>query len=428
MKDGLDVFENIETRFAEGFALCAEQGVKLPSAELRYSVLQTAHDDYGGYGHADDFAAAHLAYYLFRDLHSRTDEAPEAMTLLGDYFFSLFSKFLIPVDSVPLIDAFSERLTAQTTEVADGCEAETARMISAGGKRLRPSLAYLCYKMGSGSIGHIIGSGNRKSSVKSDTDRKPIMPLMTMLELMHTASLIHDDVVDDAHIRRGTGTINAAKGKAFAVNAGDFLLAKAMTQLHHYRGTGINEALAGVSAEMCLGEFQQRRTAFDLDAQSEYLYLLQIRRKTASLLAASCYCGALAGGLSEEHAEALRCFGERFGTAFQMLDDLKDYSDDAGKDAGQDIRSGIFTLPVLLLKDRLPDEIRKLLETRDKDEADICRIMDYVRSTDALLTAREQISRLSGEAMEALTLFPCPDRSEKSALIQLADSIIHFSK
>jgi geranylgeranyl pyrophosphate synthase len=248
-----------------------------------------------------------------------------------------------------------------------------------------------------------------------------------MLELMHTASLVHEDVVDDARIRRGAPTINATVDNPFAVKSGDFLLAKAMTKLHYYRGTGINETLADVSEQMCLGELQQQRTAFDLDAQSEYLYLLQIKRKTATLLAASCYCGALAAGMPKEDAEALWHFGERFGTAFQMIDDLMDFTEvSSGKQAGQDIRSGIFTLPILILKETFPEEIRVLLENKDKSEEDVQLIIEYVKNSDALALTKKRITRLTDEACGALTKFP--ESSAKDALIQLANSLVTLIK
>jgi geranylgeranyl pyrophosphate synthase len=248
-----------------------------------------------------------------------------------------------------------------------------------------------------------------------------------MLELMHTASLVHDDVVDDARIRRGAQTINARIDATFAVASGDFLLAKAMTKLHYYRGSGINETLADVSEQMCLGELQQQRTAFDLDAQSEYLYLLQIKRKTATLIAASCYCGVLAAGTTEEDAKILWHFGERFGTAFQILDDLMDYTGEvSGKQLGQDIRSGIFTLPILLLKETFPNHVRELLSSRDKKGDDVQAIMDYVKSTDALMLTKKRIARLADEARGALAEFP--GGCAKDALIQLVNSIDDISK
>ena len=121
---------------------------------------------------------------------------------------------------------------------------------------------------------------------------------MCMLELMHTASLIHDDVVDDAPLRRGVETIHQTSGRHAAVQSGDFLLARAMEYLHLYRGTGINEALADISLQMCLGEFQQMEHLFHIKAQTQEIYFEQIRRKTAYLLATSCYTGAIAGGLN----------------------------------------------------------------------------------------------------------------------------------
>jgi geranylgeranyl pyrophosphate synthase len=302
-------------------------------------------------------------------------------------------------------------------------ESELSRIIMSGGKRLRPTLAFLCYKIGRGH-----------GSWDCAQDDGHILPLMVMLELMHTASLVHDDVVDDALLRRDTPTINAAVDNSFAVKSGDFLLAKAMTKLHYYRGTGINETLADVSEAMCLGELQQQRTAFDLDAQSEYLYLLQIKRKTATLLAASCYCGALAAGMSKDDAEALWHFGERFGTAFQMVDDFMDCIGPAssagtgvgGKAPGQDIRSGIFTLPILLLKETFPDRIRAMLESKEKSDEDVQIIMEYVKNTDALELTKNRISRLADEACEALEAFPASPA--KDALVQLVNSIVKFSK
>jgi hypothetical protein len=111
-------YDNIETMFAEGYALGAEQGLALPCDGDRKSVIAAARATYTG-AYSDEFAAACLAFFLFRNLHSRTDEAPSETLLLGDYFFSLFSKFLIPIDSVPLIDAFSNHLAQVTSDTDD---------------------------------------------------------------------------------------------------------------------------------------------------------------------------------------------------------------------------------------------------------------------------------------------------------------------
>lgn len=203
------------------------------------------------------------------------------------------------------------------------------RILMAGGKRLRPSLAYVCYSIGA-------------------DQSMEIVPLMCMLELMHTASLIHDDIVDEAEIRRNVKTIHTTSGKTAALQSGDYLLARAMEYLHIYKGTGINEALADVSTQMCLGEFQQMKYLYDTKAQTVERYYEQVRRKTAYLLATSCYAGGIAGGLPKEQVEALRSYGEQIGIAFQLKDDVLDFVGTGifGKASCQDLKRGIFTLPV----------------------------------------------------------------------------------
>lgn len=283
--------------------------------------------------------------------------------------------------------------------------AELERIVAAGGKRLRPMLAALCYRMGG----------------RTDFD---IQPLMTMLELMHTASLIHDDVVDNADLRRGRRTINRSRGNAAAVQSGDFLLAKAMERLHIYRGTPINETLAEVSAQMCVGELQQQKLRFDARAQTLDLYLTQIKRKTASLMAASCRTGAIAGGMDIEHAGMLGIYGEKLGMAFQFRDDMLDFSEEAvsGKAAGQDLKSGVFTLPIIrLLETGVPESVRGLIMKRDKTCEEISRLVDDVRRTDALAYTEKAVREKIGEAVEALQCFPVSP--EKSALARLAQAL-----
>ncbi|MDR0850970.1 MAG: polyprenyl synthetase family protein [Clostridiales Family XIII bacterium] len=286
------------------------------------------------------------------------------------------------------------------------------RIVAAGGKRLRSALAYLCYQMGQRRTGQL------------ESSPCPILSLMCMLELMHTASLIHDDVVDGAEMRRGVVTINGTSGRLAAVASGDFLLAKAMEKLRYYQGTGINEALATVSAEMCLGEFQQQRSRYDLHAQNEMLYFLQIRRKTSCFLAASCYTGALAGGMHPNEADPLRRYGDRFGLAFQLMDDLLDFKGAPafGKQPGRDIQSGIFTLPILVLKDTLPDELLHLLEQRHKTSREVRTVLDFVCGTDALQHTAERVRRYAGEAGDALSSFK--DTPEKAALVKLSDALM----
>lgn len=280
------------------------------------------------------------------------------------------------------------------------------RVILSGGKRLRPTLAYLCHRIG-------------------ENDKMEIMPLMCMLELMHTASLIHDDVVDDSDERRGVTTIHKTNGIKTAVQCGDYLLAKAMEQLHFYRGTGINEALANISTSMCLGEFQQMQNLYDCKAQNKDNYFLQIKRKTAYLIATSCYTGAIAGGMSKEDAEQLRLYGEYIGIAFQLKDDLLDFMGTkiVGKPIGQDIKRGIYTLPLLhVIEMGISDKIMTLLESKNKSEKEVNTIIEYVNRSEAMNYTDFMIRKFSKEAIKALDNIE--DCSEKKALIKLADTLI----
>ena len=280
------------------------------------------------------------------------------------------------------------------------------RIVMAGGKRLRPSLAWTCHQIGTG-------------------ERKEIIPLMCMLELMHTASLIHDDVVDDAPTRRGVETIHSISGRQAAVQSGDFLLGRAMEYLHLYRGTGINEALAEISLQMCLGEFQQMENLFDAKKQNLETYFEQIKRKTAYLLACSCYCGGIAGGLSKEECEALRAYGEQIGIAFQLKDDILDFTGkkDFGKQNGQDLKRGIFTYPVLYsFKNNPNPEMEKLAEKKEKSEQDIKTLLQYVKASKGVEHTEFQIRVCSHGAIRALDVIrECPG---KQALIKMAQTLV----
>lgn len=280
------------------------------------------------------------------------------------------------------------------------------RVVMAGGKRLRPSLAWTCHQIGTG-------------------EKMEILPLMCMLELMHTASLIHDDVVDDATTRRGVATIHTTSGRHSAVQSGDFLLGRAMEYLHLYRGTGINEALAEISLQMCLGEFQQMDNLFDTKRQNLDTYFEQIKRKTAYLIATSCYCGGIAGGLGKAQCEALRIYGEQIGIAFQLKDDILDFTGTKafGKQNGQDLKRGIFTYPVLYAFKNNPNpEMEALAEKRDKTTEEIDTLLAYIHESKGVEHTEFQIRVASHEAIRALDIIP--DGDGKAALIAMAQTLV----
>ncbi|MCL2201368.1 MAG: polyprenyl synthetase family protein [Oscillospiraceae bacterium] len=296
-----------------------------------------------------------------------------------------------------LMDGKLEKMLADAPK-----EPDLLNLLLSGGKRLRPTLALICAKLGE--------------------PQEDVVPLMCMLELMHTASLVHDDVVDGADMRRGRPTINTLAGNHIAVQSGDFLLAKAMEILHVYKGMGINELLAEVSLQMTLGELEQQALRYKYSAKPQKQYFDLVRRKTAFLIGASCATGAMLGGLCKDEVDALHEFGIRLGIAFQLRDDLLDYSLFTGKPAGQDLRNGILTLPIILLMEGSPPQaVTQLLRKPDKNPEDVAGLVEYVRGSDVLQLCETHIREHCSAAQSHLDIFPENDMTD--ALRTLANSL-----
>jgi heptaprenyl diphosphate synthase len=207
----------------------------------------------------------------------------------------------------------------------------TTHLLAAGGKRLRPVLALATAT-----------SGARPAS------REDLLGAVAV-ELVHLASLYHDDVMDEATMRRNVESVNARFGNLVAIVAGDFLLARS-AEIAAGLGVEIAALLAATLGELCQGQVAEVRAAFRTD-RSRDDYSTAIAGKTASLMATSCRIGALTGGLARPEVEAFTDFGRCFGMIFQVRDDILDVigtEADLGKPAGQDLAEGIYTLPVLL--------------------------------------------------------------------------------
>lgn len=203
-------------------------------------------------------------------------------------------------------------------------------LLRGGGKRLRPALVLLSAKM-----------------FRYRPER--VVPVAAAVELIHMATLVHDDVVDGAALRRGLPTVHARWGARTSVLLGDFLFARAFSLLAASGDNRLVRIMADVVLRMSQGELQQLGAAFDL-GRSEEQYLDQIDKKTATFIGECCRLGALLGGAREEQVEALRQFGYCVGMGFQIVDDILDLTGDErelGKPRGTDLRSGVLTLPVL---------------------------------------------------------------------------------
>jgi heptaprenyl diphosphate synthase len=222
----------------------------------------------------------------------------------------------------------------------------TTHLLSAGGKRLRPVLALAAAT-----------SGTKEAS------REDLLGA-TAVELVHLASLYHDDVMDEATVRRNVESVNARFGNLVAIVAGDFLLARS-AEIAAGLGTEIAGLLAATLGELCRGQVAEVQAAFQI-GRSQDAYVDAIAGKTAALMSTSCRIGALTGGLPRDHVDAYTSFGRYFGMIFQVRDDILDIigtEADLGKPAGQDLAEGIYTLPVLLALDdpAAGPELRPLL-------------------------------------------------------------------
>jgi octaprenyl-diphosphate synthase len=258
------------------------------------------------------------------------------------------------------------------------------RLVEAGGKRLRPKLVQLT-----------AGIGPRSEPLRAAA-------LAAAVELLHNATLIHDDYVDESTHRRGRPTVAAAEGPERAIAVGDYYFAKATRLIAEIGNREVTSTIAAALEAICASQIDDvaLRGAYPGDHDS---YLRVVRGKTAALFAAACAAGALLSEASPEMVGALRRFGDLLGVAFQMADDLVDFSPSSGKPVGLDIRQRVLSLPLIYAaEDRtVGPEVRRLLEGALGD-AEVSRVADLVASSDALDRVRVEAQALVDEAVREL--------------------------
>ena len=281
-------------------------------------------------------------------------------------------------------------------------------IISAGGKRLRPALLLLV----SGALGY---QGPQRFN------------LAAVVEFIHTATLLHDDVVDDSTLRRGRATANEMFGNPASVLVGDFLYSRAFQMMLDARDMRVMEILAEATNVIAEGEVLQLMNMHDASLDEEG-YLRVIRSKTAKLFEASTRLAAVLAGSPPAVEQACADYGQALGTAFQVIDDVLDYDGDAaemGKNLGDDLREGKSTLPLIAAMERAApaqrDLIRGAIEQGSLDALDT--IVDIVRETGALEVARHAAAAEAQRAIDCLALLPRNAYSE--GLLQLASSLLN---
>lgn len=263
---------------------------------------------------------------------------------------------------VPRLDDDLERveaaLAASVQSVDPFVTQVAGHLAGAGGKRLRPALTIAAALAGGGEATDDVVAGG------------------VSVELVHLGSLYHDDVMDDALVRRSVDSVNARWGNLIAILSGDFLLARA-SEIAASLGTEVAGLLAATIGRLCEGQVGELRTAFDV-TRTEEAYLDSIAGKSASLIATACRIGALVAGFDRPAVESLTAFGEAFGMAFQIRDDILDViASDAelGKPSGQDLVEGTYTLPVLRalalpgVGDELGDLLGRPVDPPERDKA-----------------------------------------------------------
>jgi octaprenyl-diphosphate synthase len=294
------------------------------------------------------------------------------------------------------------------SEAAPRIPAVTAHLIEAGGKRLRPMLVLAAARLlGYGGTHHV--------------------DLAVAVEFIHTATLLHDDVVDDSKQRRGRPTANLLWDNMSSVLVGDYLFARAFQLMVETGSLRVLGILADASATISEGEVLQLVAARDLGT-TEATYLKVIRGKTAALFAAATQVGAVIAGASPEEEEALRDYGDALGIAFQIVDDLLDIegTDAIGKDRGDDLREGKLTLPVIHAVAAASEEERafwiRLLARGEVGEGDVDRARELMERHGALVSARTKAEAWVARAKAALERLPTHPLHEM--LGELADYVV----
>ncbi|MFM7217249.1 MAG: polyprenyl synthetase family protein [Bacteroidota bacterium] len=293
------------------------------------------------------------------------------------------------------MDDFEERFRESMKSPVPLLETVTRYIVKRKGKQVRPMFVFFS----AGICGGI-----------NDTTFRAA----TLIELLHTATLVHDDVVDDSNQRRGFFSINALWKNKIAVLVGDYLLSKGLLLSVENNDHALLKIVSDAVRVMSEGELLQIEKARKLDI-SEEVYFEIIRRKTASLIAACCACGAASAGADQEQIHSFHDLGETIGIAFQLKDDLFDYGPDGaiGKPTGIDIKESKMTLPLIhaLSEAEYADKrrIMRLINSRTSDKDEISEVIDFVKRSGGIQYAEKRMNEYKDVALATLKGFPASE-------------------
>ncbi len=284
----------------------------------------------------------------------------------------------------------------------------STHLLRAGGKRIRPALVILASKF-------------------PGVDLQQVIPVAVAVELIHMATLVHDDVVDHATLRRGRPTVNAKWSNQVSVLTGDYLFAKSFSILAVTGNTRVVKVMADTVYEMSRGELAQIASYFHVD-QTEDEYYERIAQKTGYLIAECCRLGGIAAGASEAEIRALYDYGMGVGLSFQIADDLLDFHGSAaqvGKPVCGDLKTGILTMPVIHALKHSPhsSELRDMIATQNISDTDVERVKEILEAAGSFVYARQKADEHLAKAVESLS--QVPNLATRAALQTLADFVIN---
>ena len=312
------------------------------------------------------------------------------------------SFFALVEDRIQLVEG---RMRLQSADYHPDLQAVLTYLLSSGGKRIRPTVTLLAGGM-------------------LDADSDSLLNLAAAVELLHTATLVHDDLIDGAMLRRGIPTLNTRWSSAATVLAGDYIFARAATFAAATKSVDLQKIFADTLATIVSGEITQLFTSRGKINRADYYR--RIYAKTASLFEACTHCASLISPVNSTIIEKMKTFGYEIGMAFQIVDDILDFTGDqttVGKPVASDLRQGLVTLPAIYYAEANPDNVElKAVLNGNIDEDRMNRLVRLIRTSGAINKAMEEAKEFVARGIESIS--EMPDNEEHRALAALAHYIV----
>ena len=322
---------------------------------------------------------------------------------------------------IPILELIHEELERVERKMREASRIEYEQLkatldylLGSGGKRLRPALVLLSSKF-----------------YPADADK--VTCLAAAVETLHTATLIHDDLIDNSFLRRGNPTLNTMWNRAATVLTGDYLFARAASFAAETESVRVISIFAQTLMTICSGELNQ---IFGIDgrqptANARKYYYQRIYSKTASLFAASAEAGGLLGDAPEPEAQALRDYGYNLGMAFQIVDDILDFAGnegDLGKPVGSDLRQGIITLPTICFLQAHPEDgtVARVLRSRGEGDDEVRAAVEMIKESGAIESSTAEARSFAARSRAALSILP--HNNYRQAMLDLADFVVERRK